>query len=55
MGPFDQLQEDFDKQRERGCEPSPKAEKFVEDYSDRVEAEKQALKDRQAQERRERQ
>ncbi|MEO0827050.1 MAG: hypothetical protein AAFY20_24085 [Cyanobacteria bacterium J06639_14] len=55
MGASDQLQEDFDRQREQGCEPSPNAKKFVKDYSDRVEAEKQALKERQAQERRERQ
>ena len=51
MGAFDRLKEDLNQQRERGCEPSDNAKKFVEDYDRRVKDETRSLKDRQERDR----
>jgi hypothetical protein len=54
MSIFGWLQQSLEQHQQSGCETTPEAEKFVNKYSEQVEAAKQALKERQEQERQER-
>jgi hypothetical protein len=54
MSIFSWLQQSLEQNQQSGCETTPEAEKFVNRYSEQVEAEKQSLRERQAQERQER-
>jgi hypothetical protein len=54
MSIFGWLQQSLEQHQQSGCEKNPEAEKFVRKYSEHVESEKRALKDRQEQARQER-
>lgn len=54
MGVFSWLQEALEQQQQDGCETTPAAEKFVQEYDDQVETSKRSLQERQEQERQER-
>lgn len=54
MGAFSWLKEALEQHRQDGCETTPEAENFVNDYGNQVEDEKRALQERQEQEREER-
>lgn len=51
MGVFDQLKEALETQRERGCETTPAAKDFVENYDDHVRNAAKQLRERQARDR----
>ena len=53
MGVFNQLQESLGQHQQCDCKITPEADKFVNDYSDRVEAAKKILEECQEQERKE--
>ena len=53
MGVFNQLQEALGQHQQGDCKITPEADKFVNDYSDRVEAAKKFLQECQEQERKE--
>lgn len=54
MGVFGWLQEALEQHQQGGCETTPPAEKFVQEYDDQVETSKRSLQERQEQERQER-
>lgn len=51
MGAFSWLQNALEEHRQNGCETTPEAKSFVDEYSKQVEAEKHSMRERQEKER----
>lgn len=54
MGAFDWLRQALEQQQDEGCEATPEAQKFVNDYGNQVETAKRSLQEQQERARQER-
>jgi hypothetical protein len=50
MGAFSWLKKALEQHQESGCETTPEAESFVDEYSKQIEAAKRSLRERQKRE-----